>query len=247
MSTDLERFYTLLTRLAALPGQGQPLRTYTGRSSWPARGVYFFKEPGEARGGMETHRVVRVGTHALFSGSKSKLWTRLRTHRGTAKGRGNHRGSVFRLHVGAALLNRDPKQYQSSTWGVGASASRAVREPEVEHEERVSSHIGSMPVLWVDVNDDPNPDSLRSFVERNAIALLSACLNPHDPPSPDWLGLHSPRPEIQRSGLWNINHVSERYDPAFLHVLATSVAEMEAAPSSMLLAAAGTRAKAGRG
>ena len=40
-----------------------------------------------------------------------------------------------------------------------------------------------------------------------------------DPPSPGWLGLHAVAPEIRTSGLWNVNHVDERYRPAFLDVL----------------------------
>jgi hypothetical protein len=67
--------------------------------------VYFFFEDGEVRadGGL---RLVRVGTHALTATSKATLWGRLRQNRGQVGGRspggGNHRGSVFRRHVGAA-------------------------------------------------------------------------------------------------------------------------------------------------
>jgi hypothetical protein len=55
--------------------------------------------------------VVRVGTHALTAASSATLWDRLRQHRGHLGGRdpgsGNHRASVFRRHVGAALIGRD--------------------------------------------------------------------------------------------------------------------------------------------
>ena len=35
----------------------------------------------------------------------------------------------------------------------------------------------------------------------------------------DWLGMHSPVPAIRRFGLWNIDHVDEEYDPAFLDLM----------------------------
>jgi hypothetical protein len=226
LSADLERFYELLCRLEAQPEQGRTLSEYTGRSLWPRRGVYFFQEPGEYRSGMpEVPRIVRVGTHAISGGSKSSLWGRLRAHRGSLNGGGNHRGSIFRLHVGTALLKRDREVIgELPTWAEGSSAPKLIRSNEAAHERRVSDHIGVMSVLWVDVPDEPGPESRRGYLERNAIALLSNGLEPLDRPSLGWLGLHSPRAAIRRSGLWNLNHVDERYDPAFLDVLAEFVA-----------------------
>lgn len=225
LSADLERFYQLLDVLAAQPGQGRPLSEYTGRSVWPKRGVYFFREPGEHRSGLPSMpRIVRVGTHAVSAGSKSTLWGRLRAHRGSRDGGGNHRGSIFRLHVGAAVLERDGAVIgELPTWAEGSSAPKPIRAGEATHERRVSEYIGAMSILWVDVPDDPGPESRRAYIERNAIALLSNDLNPLDPPSPEWLGRYSPRAAIRRSGLWNLNHVDERYDPAFLGALAEFV------------------------
>jgi len=219
---DLERFYALLALLAEVPGQGQPLGAYTGRCPWPARGVYFFMEPGEARGAPPAAaRIVRVGTHAVSANASSSLWGRLRTHRGSCSGGGNHRGSIFRLHVGAALLAAEGGHL--STWGAGVSAPREVREAEATHEQRVSAHLGAMPVMWVDVPDAAGPQSNRAVIERNAIALLSNHLAPMDPPSSGWLGRHSPRKQIVGSGLWNLNHIDEQYDRRSLDVLEACV------------------------
>jgi len=80
-----------------------------------------------------------------------------------------------------------------------------------------------MSVLWVDVPDEPGRGSARAFVERNAITLLSNELRPIDKPSDNWLGLHSPNEEIRRTGLWNLNHVDQRHEPAFLDVIASFV------------------------
>lgn len=227
MIRHLDRFYELLAELAAIPGQGPALADCDGRMQWPQRGVYFFREPGEGRASnTEVPRIVRVGTHALGAGAKSSLWGRLRAHRGHRDGRGNHRGSIFRLHVGAAMLQRDGSFDGSSTWAAGQSAARAIREQEVEHERKVSAHIGRMTVLWLDVPDEPGPKSTRGLIERNAIALLSNGLAPADPPSPAWLGLHSPREEIRRSGLWNLNHVLDRHDSGYVSLLADLVMDI---------------------
>lgn len=170
---------------------------------------------------------MRVGTHAVSAASKSTLWGRLKTHLGTRVGGGNHRGSIFRLHVGAALLARD--RVSLPTWGVGSSAPPAVRESpiaraaEAAWERKVSEYIGAMTVLWVDVPDEPGPKSKRALVERNAISLLSNHLAPIEAASIRWLGHHSPRHDIRRSGLWNLNHVDETYDPQFLDDLETAV------------------------
>jgi hypothetical protein len=171
--------------------------------------------------GPGVSRVVRVGTHAVSANSKSTLWGRLRTHRGARKGGGNHRSSIFRLHVGAAMLARDGADLP--TWGIGSSALKPIHVGEASHERHVSAYIGAMSVLWVEVPDEPSPESARAFVERNAIALLSNEFSPVDPPSGDWLGLNSPCKEIRRSGLWNLDHVERRYEPGFLDVIESCV------------------------
>ena len=77
-----------------------------------------------------------------------------------------------------------------------------------------------MPFLWLAIEDDPGPDSLRKFVETNTIALLSNfAKSPLDLPSQDWLGHYCNRERVRMSGLWNSNHVDDDYDPAFLNTL----------------------------
>ncbi len=222
---DLRRFYDLLAALERKLGGKRLLADCDGRMDWPPRGVYFFFEPGEIR----THsgqgpRVVRVGTHALAGGSRTKLWKRLSQHQGVRKsGGGNHRGSIFRLHVGTALIKRDKwPPAVAGTWGHGSSAGAAVRLAEQPLEQAVSQYICQMPFLWLAVDDNPGPASLRGVIERNAIALLSNYNTqdePLDPPSPSWLRLQADRESIRHSGLWNVNHVTEVYDPVFLELL----------------------------
>jgi hypothetical protein len=224
---DVKVFYELIAELECLAGPRRLLAECSGRMPWPKRGVYFFFENGEVRTDSGAGpRVVRVGTHALAPGSSTLLWNRLSQHRGSAaSGGGNHRGSVFRLIVGAALAARD--SHELDTWGKGDSAPAPVRLAEEDHERRVSAYIGAMPFLWLGIDDAPGRESLRGVVERNAIALLSNYRSPPvDPPSPGWLGHFADRPKVRLSGMWNQNHVDEAYDPSFLAVLERLVTAM---------------------
>lgn len=224
----MERFYGLLGDLENRIGGTRKLSDCSGRMNWPLRGVYFFQEAGEHRNEIGgDNRITRVGTHALKSGSGTKLWTRLSQHRGSARsGGGNHRGSIFRLIVGTALMERDGHDFP--TWGRGSSAPREVRESEQPLERAVSAVIGEMPFLGLAIEDEPGPESLRGYIERNAIALLSNfSKEPLNPPSQTWLGHLCNRERVRASGLWNQNHVNEAYDPVFLDTMERLIDQME--------------------
>lgn len=161
-------------------------------------------------------RLVRVGTHALKSSSTTTLWQRLAQHRGNAGNfGGNHRGSIFRQIVGTALITRDG--HKCPSWGQGNSANTEVKAAELPLEQHVSRVIGTMPFLWLAIDDAPGPDSRRGYIERNTIALLSNFNKQSlDTPSAKWLGHHCSRERVKKSGQWNCNHVDENYDPKFL-------------------------------
>jgi len=132
---------------------------------------------------------------------------------------GHHRGSVFRKHVGLALLNREGVEHP--TWGVGATADRHVVEGERELEERVSAYLARLLVTVLPVLDEPGPTSMRGYVERNAIGLLTRHCTPGAWPtlrasSAAWLGRHARTHAVRASGLWNVNHVGERPEAAFI-------------------------------
>lgn len=210
----LDRFYGLLAELESVCGGKRCLAECDGRMGWPRRGVYFFYEDAEVREDGVTPRVVRVGTHGLRP-SSSTLWGRLSQHKGSVGGStpggGNHRGSIFRLHVGTALLNSDewPRAI-AATWSVGSTANSDVRRTEYPLERAVSTHIGRMPFLWLAVDDPPGVDSDRGLIEAGAISLLTNFERPPvDPPSTAWLGLRADSETVRRSGLWNVNHVAD--------------------------------------
>jgi hypothetical protein len=218
----LDYFYQILADLAARVGRRR-LADCNGRMAWPRRGVYFFFERGEFRRDGVTPRVARVGTHAVSKGSKTTLWSRLSAHRGTGSGGGNHRASIFRLHVGGALLDsNDALQPKPKLWGVGHWTDRDIRGAESQVEQAVSTYIRAMPFLWVEADDEPGSSSIRRVIERNSIALLSRnnpTGNMADPPSGQWLGRYARSEAVRRSGLWNVSHTEDEYDPGFLEPL----------------------------
>jgi hypothetical protein len=216
-------FYEIMQELYVGQNGGRILSDSTGRLSWPRRGVYFFLEndgtPSKSLFPTKMPRIVRVGTHAVSSGSKTTLWDRLSTHRGVSSGGGSHRSSIFRLHIGRTLLNSRPGLEGLGSWGVGQNASQQIRATEAELESEVSKKLGAMKVLWLDVDDEPAPDSDRAFIEQSSIGILSRYNVLAPQTSDDWLGRHSIDYRIALSGLWNLNYTFRKPHPAFLQVL----------------------------
>ncbi len=233
---DLDRLYDLLADLERRVDGPWKLKDCTGYMDRPDRGVYLFLEPGETRASTDRPRVTRVGTHAVSAGSATSLRDRLKQHYGTGDGSsdhphgGNHRGSVYRKRVGEAIVERyDLHEDYPDRGRRRSSVERdrsAVRDEGYVLERRVSTYVREQPFLWVDVDDEPSADSDRAFVERNAIALLGEFeAEPVDPRADDWLGTYSGSREIRESGLWNVDHVDEEYDPALIDRLAEAVEE----------------------
>jgi hypothetical protein len=230
----VDRLYDLLDALEARVGGARKLKDCTGYMDWPDRGVYFFLEPGETRAGTDQRRVTRVGTHAVSQGSSTTLWDRLKQHYGTGSASadhphgGNHRGSVYRKRVGEAIiekyaLHEDYPEWDARWSGIERDRS-AVREAEYVLERRVSAYIREQPFLWVTLDDEPSADSDRAVLERSVIALLSnAGRESVDPRDDDWLGRYSRSRAIRESGLWNVAHVEDDYDPAALDLLESAL------------------------
>ncbi|AUV83113.1 hypothetical protein C2R22_16875 [Salinigranum rubrum] len=231
---DLDRFYDLLDDLAHRVGGTRKLKNSTGYMDWPDRGVYFFLEPGETRDSTGQLRVTRVGTHGVSEGSSTSLWDRLKQHYGTGSGSsdhphgGNHRGSVYRKRVGEAIIEKHDLTDDYPDWderwsSIGRERS-VVRDEEYILERRVSTYVREQPFLWVNLDDEPSADSDRAYLERNAIALLSNFEKRSiDSRGDGWLGRYSRSREIRDAGLWNVNHVGERYESGFLDLLETAV------------------------
>jgi hypothetical protein len=157
----------------------------------PKNGIYLLYERSEGP------RIVRVGTHKAEAG----LYTRLRKHFGTRNSsRAWRRTSVFRLHVGGALLNRD-QDPRIQEW----SERQGERLPEVEAmvtEQLLTTF--AFRAIQVDSLEE------RLSLERDLIATLSATPEM----TPEWLGQYAVSSRIRESGLWNSDHVGaqERVD-----------------------------------
>lgn len=215
----LDRLYAGLDILRNGLGGGRIVKECSGTDKWPEKGVYLLFENGEYRFfNNNTNRIVRVGTHAISDGSKASLWNRIRTHKGTKGGVGNHRSSVFRLHVGASLINKLNCKDKFPKWGIGQSSESSLNRDEMELEQMVSNYIGEMNLLWIDIADDTSSKSDRAYIEQNMIAIISGDMKPIDLQTENWLGNYNAKRSISYSGLWNVNHVSDGYDEEFIKV-----------------------------
>lgn len=217
---DLSVMYAELSRLAHGLGEFTTLQDCRSLNGIPGKGIYLFFEDNEKRFiDNNVLRVVRVGTHAVSKNAKSTLWGRMRTHLGTSDGGGSHRSSIMRLHIGRALLECDRPNAPHESWGIGQSASKKILTSEKELEASVSKYISKMRVLWLNVPDEPGPNSDRAFLEQNLIGLLAGQTGPVDVGTSDWLGYWSPHPAIKRSQLWNVDYTEGSYRRDFLGVL----------------------------
>ena len=214
---DFNRLYDLVEKLKKGLGCFPKLNSINGSKILPSKGLYLFFEDGEYRTTSPfINRITRIGTHAVSKGSSSTLWNRLRTHRGGANLGGNHRGSVFRLHVGNSIINR--RNLELKTWGVGQNASKEIKQKEIYMEKMVSEFIGNMSVLWLNIADEPTKFSDRSYLEKNLIALLSSYNFNLDKSSHLWLGNYNSNLFIKKSSLWNVNYVNLKYDSKFIEI-----------------------------
>jgi hypothetical protein len=165
----------------------------------PIDGVYVFFERGEILrlGEHQLQRIVRVGTHR----EDGRLRMRIRQHYGAVRSlNGNKNGSVFRKHLGGAVLRRaNPADHRLREW----LAQGGMSFPEVEEavsrllRENFTFACFSVPT-WKE----------RQLLERGLVALLAQF--PLAEPSSSWLGHHAESPIIRCIGLWNTQHIDAR-------------------------------------
>ncbi|MHB8132538.1 MAG: hypothetical protein ACYDEX_26585 [Mobilitalea sp.] len=105
MSILTKSLYTIL----------QPLPRFnheTPKRNLPVNGIYIFFERSETIGTID--RIVRVGTHK----KDDRFRGRIRQHYGYVNSlKGNKNGSVFRNHLGGALMRKDnPSDPRLKDW-----------------------------------------------------------------------------------------------------------------------------------
>lgn len=235
----LDHFYTKLGELNDRIDGPYHLNDCNGQMNWPERGIYIFFDPDSNLDvdPPETWSISRIGTVGVSEGSSNSLWKRLRQHRGNTRGQyaggGNHRGSIFRHHVGQALIEAEDLHDEYPYWDTSLHKdipleTSTLREQEHPLEVRVSDYIRSLPFLVIDVPGTPSKTSARARLEKNLIGLVSQ--RRRSTPSlmrDGWLGHENPAPEIHRTGLWNIHHVTALYDGSIVSDIDTYIQQTD--------------------
>lgn len=188
----LEELYLLISPL-------EICNHLTERRNLPKNGIYLFFEKGEkiTLKGVTQNRIVRVGTHNM----DGNFPQRIRQHYGNKSSlKGNKNGSVFRLHLGGALMRRDnPDDPRLPGWLKHMGPSDPIMEEEVSKELR-----NNFSFVWLEV---PRKED-RLSLEEGLIAILAA--DSRNRPSENWLGKYSANQNIARTGLWNTDKISGR-------------------------------------
>ena len=208
---DLDRLYTVLDEAS-----GGPVLFSDCQAVPAAPGVYFFFEQGEVRRNGRP-RVVRVGKSETL---RSRLLDQHLngTHRDNCFDEHGPRSSVFRHHIGLALIVRHKLSLGHNTLAETVATWSRLKKSEPSNqvewdlervvESRVTQILRAMSVAWV-VTSNP------ARIEKHLIGLLSSA----DSPSAAWLGSFHSHEKIRESGLWNIKDVGEDYDPHEIDLL----------------------------
>lgn len=157
------------------------------RSEIPPNGVYFFFERGESvtLNGCVLDRITRVGSHR----ADGRLPDRIRQHFS-----GNKNGSIFRRHLGAALLVQSKAEDPPLEEWLKTKGSRYPQfEPVVSKRLQLNFSFSCIEV--------PSVEDRKVF-ESGIIALLAN--SSMGTPTSNWLGNYAVNVSIPRSGLWNI-------------------------------------------
>lgn len=160
-------------------------------------GLYVLFESGEKFEGLD--RIVRIGTHT----GQNNLVKRLSEH----FLRPNKDRSVFRKHIGRAILVRDNDHELLTHWNIDLTSkkSREKWEGKIDKtaiqvvENKVSDYMKnhfSFTVIPIENKEK------RLFFETGIVATVLQ--SPSFYPSPNWLGKFATQAKIRDSGLWQI-------------------------------------------
>jgi len=168
-----------------------PLYCYPiNRESFPANGIYFFYEKGEdiQMDSQVKDRIVRVGTHR----KQDRFPDRIFNHYS-----GNKNSSVFRKHLGGAIIRKkNPADSRLEQWLKQDAPTFNDVESLVNTQLRERF---SFRCIRVDSKEE------RRDLEKRLIATLARCSQCK--PSEGWLGRFAANEKIQASGLWNVQYV----------------------------------------
>jgi hypothetical protein len=165
----------------------------------PKNGIYIIFENGEKYNAFD--RIVRVGTHT----GNNQLLSRLNQH----FVKENKNRSIFRKNIGRCFLNKEKPSYLL-LWELDIT-SRVDKEKNInlldlafekELEKKITEYVQSnlsFCVLPFDTKEE------RLFWESKIASTLAKV--GEIKPSGNWLGNHSTKDKIKRSGLWQVNEL----------------------------------------
>jgi len=184
----------------------------------PENGIYFFYEQGEIWGhGGNKPRIVRIGTH-----KDGNFRNRIKEHYLLDESKMNfdsgkpalHERSIFRKHIGSALLNQHNDDYLQ-IWEKIDFTPKKNREKfghlrNIRKEKEIESEITRILrenfsfrfILLSSQRERMGSKGLESSL-IGTIAHCQLCK-----PSNNWLGNYSPKARIRGSGLWQVQHLN---------------------------------------
>lgn len=153
-------------------------------------GIYIVYEKGETYRGHD--RIVRVGTHT----SQGRLKKRLMDH----FVRENHNQSIFRKHIGKAMLNCDRDPYLA-IWSLNTSEALNVGKEDKSKEKNIENRVSEY--MRTNFTFRVFPLSVKAERLRMEKAIIAALNQTADfKAGRDWLGNSSPEQKICKSGMW---------------------------------------------
>lgn len=183
--TLIETLYSLINSLRVYDYSYEP-------SELPENGIYFFYEEGEKCEvcGDVMDRIVRIGTHT----SDNRFRDRIRNHY-----RGNKNSSVFRTHVGSAIIKKNGlPNIDINEWMKHMSPTSQTVENLIDETFKGKFRFRCISI--------PSKDE-RIDLEERLIASLSRW---NYPPSDQWLGHFAEEQEIRKHGLWNVQQINSQ-------------------------------------
>ncbi|MFH1127576.1 MAG: hypothetical protein V1718_05705 [archaeon] len=189
------------------------------KNNLPTNGIYFFFENGELWGHESNKpRIVRVGSH-----NDGNFRNRINDHflLDESKMNFNHMKpkpsdrSVFRKHIGRALLNKEKDTYlniwnKDFTYKEERESYGNLRD--IEKEKKIESQITKIlrqefSFRFIIINDQTERIGDKGL-EKYLIGTLSHCESCKA--SVQWLGNFTPERQnkIKSTGLWNIHHIN---------------------------------------
>ncbi len=168
----------------------------------PKNGIYFLFEKSEHGHGQD--RIVRAGTHR----GDNQLLSRLKQHFIQE----NKDRSIFRKNIGRVLLAQadDPfLEYWEKDLTTRKAKDKYARLIDFEYQRGIENEVSqyiqnnfSFSVIEVQVQKE------RLQTESVYISAVSWC--DECGASPGWVGNHSPKEKIKKSGLWQVNELYKK-------------------------------------